>query len=239
MIGDLMWRRRQRRAVELLEGLGADLRLIEWARDQHQWSLKTPLRDLPFVVLDTESTGLDPVKDRVLTFAGVGLHEGRIRIGDSLSVRFKRGEVGGLGAARIHGLMPVDLAEGAEEADAIARIMAFIGGRIIVGHHVGFDRALLAATLQRALNVPQRLHLLNATVDTGLLSRALLRLPTDQVERPVEDLDTTCERWGVPIDHRHTAAGDALTTAQLALILFNRFEARCGDTWGVLRKRIG
>ena len=46
---------------------------------------ETPIHDVRFVVLDSETTGLDPRNDRLITIGAVAVHAGEIRLDDSFS----------------------------------------------------------------------------------------------------------------------------------------------------------
>jgi DNA polymerase-3 subunit epsilon len=176
-----------------------------------------PIGAARLVVLDTEATGLDPAVDRPLTLAAVAVRDGSIDIGDRLELVFHGVETGEA-ATPIHGLVPADLAGGLDEASAMERFLEFVGGAVVVGHHVAFDVALLEGAARR---MHDGLRIWNARLDTGVLARRLEHGPRADTRR-VDSLDALCARYGVPIAGRHTAAGDALATATLLMILLAR-----------------
>ncbi|MBR9999487.1 MAG: hypothetical protein KFF73_10970 [Cyclobacteriaceae bacterium] len=47
---------------------------------------KMPLSSLTFSVIDIESTGLDPKKDRMIAFAAIGIQHLKIYVNDSVEI---------------------------------------------------------------------------------------------------------------------------------------------------------
>jgi DNA helicase-2/ATP-dependent DNA helicase PcrA len=100
------------------------------------------------VVLDVESTGLDPEVDEVVEIAcqrwSRDVELDRLH----LLVRPTRP----LGAsAAVHGLDEAELRRaGLEPARAFAELAEFVGGSLVVGHNIGFDLAMLQSHARRA-----------------------------------------------------------------------------------------
>ncbi|MEO1172221.1 MAG: 3'-5' exonuclease, partial [Myxococcota bacterium] len=181
--------------------------LLNYARPPPQ----TPLDQVRFVVLDTEATGLDTANDRVLTIAAVAVVDGALRSDDSLELTIARDRVG-REAAPIHGMVSEDLAEGVDEAEATGQFVEFLGNDILVAHHAGFDRGILSSACQRMGGPP----LLNLVLDTESLSRRVELGPVQPETNLRFSLDAVAERFSLETDARHTAAGDALLTAELS-----------------------
>src|SRR4249920_2600674 len=53
------------------------------------WTDKTPIEQVRFVVLDTETTGLDPRRDRLITIGAVGVLAGEIVLADLFEAMMK------------------------------------------------------------------------------------------------------------------------------------------------------
>lgn len=189
-----------------------------------------PLSELRFVVLDTETTGLDIAQDRILTIAAVSVEALTLRPAESLDVTLEQAGVGAA-AAPIHGLVRGDLEGGATEADALGALLDLLGNAVLVAHHAAFDVGILNAALARHGAAP----LLNDVVDTERLARRLRHGPLAGASTERFSLDATAARHGLETDARHTAAGDALLTAELLLRLLAEARKAGLRTLGDLR----
>jgi DNA polymerase-3 subunit epsilon len=101
-----------------------------------------------------------------------------------------------------------------------------IEGSVIVGHSIGFDLAILKSECGRAglsWTTPPAL-------DTALLYSALY-----PKEKEI-GLENLAERFGVEIEGRHTALGDALVTAEIWVALMAQLMDRGITTYGEARQ---
>lgn len=161
-----------------------------------------------FVVFDTETTGLDYKKDRILSIGGATVMHNEISVMDSLELYLKQ-DTYNPESAPIHGILKQGTYEKVNEATAIEKCLDFIGTDILVGHHIGFDIAVINTALKRyGLG-----KIKNKTLDTEVLYKRLVH----PINRPLQDkrysLDELAEALKIPLHDRHTAAGDALITA--------------------------
>lgn len=231
----MIGRIQRRRAHQRLLQAGADPRLLRYLERDFRVPKKQALTETRFVVLDTETTGLDPHNDRMLSMAAVGVKQGAIHLRDRLELTLEGASVGGAHAAPVHGLVTRDLEDGSTEEQAVLQFIAFIGPDVLVAHHAAFDLAVLGRALAR-LGAPS---LANPVVDTGHLAQRLDSGPVmGGVPRPESrSLDALAARFGFDIPHRHSASGDALVTAQILLALLSKARARGILTLGELLAR--
>ncbi len=101
------------------------------------------------VVLDTETTGLDPDNDRVIDIGAVRLGP-RLEIVDRFQTLVDPGMHIPLYVTRLVGIDDDDVRGAPSFAEAFARLTGFVGEAVIAGHNVGFDRDHLAAGARRA-----------------------------------------------------------------------------------------
>ena len=192
------------------------------------------LSEVRFVVFDSETTGLDLTKNRLLSIAGVGMHGSDVQLDDTFDAMVAQPDVGGSDAAVIHGLISHDLAGGLPEDEAAAAFLAFAGDAVLVAHHAAFDVRML----QKAIAPYRGAKVWNPSVDTAQLAKRVEGAPmASSHESGAYQLDRLVERYGIDIPERHTAAGDALATALLFQRLLKKAERRGILTLGDLLAR--
>jgi DNA polymerase III subunit epsilon len=195
------------------------------AYEQHfvqSYHRQTPLADVRFVVFDTETTGLDPRRSRILSIGAVGVQHWQADLTDSLEcyVQQQGGEEGGE-AIEVHGILPNERHFNLSEAEAIQRLLAFCRDAVLVGHHISFDLAMVNNALKRIGGK----KLLNKQLDTIDLARRIAG-PELAYRQGAFGLDALCQQYRIPLSDRHTAAGDAYITAVLLMKLLSRLEKR-------------
>jgi DNA polymerase-3 subunit epsilon len=184
-------------------------------RFSHSWSDDTPIDRVRFVVLDSETTGLNPATDRIITIGAVAVIDGDIVLEDSFGalLRMERNTE----AVTVHGVTRDESRSGIEEVEALEQFLDYLGDGVIVGHHIGHDIATFDAALGRHWGA----QLVNRSLDTMDLTLHLERDGAFAGRPPIRHftLDALCDMFGVIPHDRHTAGGDAFITAQVFLRL--------------------
>ena len=187
---------------------------------EHKTSPKTPIRQLRFVVLDCETSGLDYKKDSILSIAGLSIQNFQIDIGTHFEAFFYHQNYLPDDSVKVHGILGNHLKQGQSEKEILLDLLAFLRDSIIVGHHIGFDVAILNQALKKHFEIT----LNNKTLDTAWLAKRITN-PTATSFTP-QPLDALCKEYNIPLGKRHTAAGDTFITALLFLKLLARLEKR-------------
>jgi DNA polymerase-3 subunit epsilon len=192
---------------------------------QNTWADDTPLEQVRFVVLDSETTGLNPRVDRLVTIGAVAVRAGEILLDDSFDALLRLEQ--NTTAVTVHGITRDETRHGVEEPVALERFLDYVRDGVIVGHHIGHDIATFDAGYERLGHAPLR----NRSLDTMDLTLHLERDGAFAGRPPIRafTLDALCEMFGVIPHDRHTASGDAFITAQVFLRLL-RLAARSGRT---------
>jgi DNA polymerase-3 subunit epsilon len=180
--------------------------------------------DLNFTVLDAETTGFRPGQDRILSIGLVPVHRGKIDVAGRRSWLVQQSNAPSNEAVKIHGIAPADSAAGMPEQQVLTELLSVLSGTVIVGHHIGFDVQMINESLAQHF----RTKLRNPLLDTATLASRQLDAfqKTGYANQLPPTLEEVCSHANLPIMGRHTATGDAFTTAQFFLWLCSRFQIR-------------
>jgi DNA polymerase-3 subunit epsilon len=189
------------------------------------WTDETPIDRVRFVVLDSETTGLDPRTDRIVSIGAVAVQDHEIRLDDSFEAFLRVSE--NTSAVTVHGITRDEARGGLEEPVAVARFLDYLRDGVIVGHHIGHDIGTLDASCEREWGFRTR----NRSLDTMDLTLHLERDGAFAGRPPIRrfTLDALCDMFAIVPHDRHTASGDAFLTAQVFLHLL-KLAARHGRT---------
>jgi DNA polymerase-3 subunit epsilon len=191
---------------------------------------RRPWRASRFLVVDVETTGLDPRRDEIVSFAALPVEAGRIVLGGAVAGLVRPKLAPPPRSVEIHGLRTADLAEAPEAAVALAPLAGALRDRVPVAHAAWVERAFLGPPL-RSLGA----RLPRSIVDTALLWR-LLSITRGDGDPGTVSLGTLAAELRLPVHRPHEADGDTLTTAQAFLALATHLEAHGR---GTLRALLG
>ncbi|SDE22414.1 DNA polymerase-3 subunit epsilon [Pricia antarctica] len=183
--------------------------------------LPESLEEIRFVVFDTETTGLDIEKDRILSIGALSLQNNSITVNQSFEVYLYQHFYHAKNIA-VHGILEKESEPKITELEAIQLALSFIGNSVLVAHHAGFDRAMINAALKRH-GLPK---LKNKFLDTSsLYKRTLIASPLLEKQAHYS-LDEMAEKFDIPTTDRHTALGDAYITAIAFLNILGKLEVK-------------
>ncbi len=177
--------------------------------------VKLPLGSLQAIALDTETTGLDPAKSRILEFGAVRIESGRIREDDVCSVLVNPGVSIPAGSTRIHGIQDQDVEDAPGFPAGMSRFIEWAGPCLVVGYSIGFDLSVLEAEHDRHDMYWIRPRSIDVQDLVSLLG----------LELPDFSLETVAESLGVNVCGRHRAVPDALLTAEVLVKLIPKLRS--------------
>ncbi|CAD7030890.1 DNA polymerase III subunit epsilon [Pseudorhizobium endolithicum] len=181
-----------------------------------------PLIALDTVVLDTETTGLDVRQDRIVQIGAIRMHGADILETQVFDVIINPGIPIPAGSSRVHGLADADVSGRPNFAQVARELETFIGNRVVVGHSINFDLAMLRNEAHRhgvRWKEPRWLDiaLMSVAITPGLVSPSL---------------DNLALTYGIEIEGRHTALGDARATAAVYAAMQQRLIGKGVRTLG-------
>jgi DNA polymerase-3 subunit epsilon len=165
------------------------------------------------IVLDTETTGLEPeLGHRIIEIAGVELVNRRFT-GNNFHRYFNPGRESEAGALEVHGLTAEFLSDKPRFREVAAELLDFVSGAELVIHNSAFDIAFLNRELDLADLKPVTEYC-RGVVDT-------LRMAKDLHPGKRNSLDALCERYQVDNSARtlHGASLDARLLAEVYLAM--------------------
>ena len=188
-----------------------------FARLERDSLADTPLRDLTYVVFDTETTGLEPSKgDQMVQIAGVRIVNGRMLRGEVFNSLMHPGRAIPRVSSEVHGITDAMVANAEPITVVLSRFHRFVGDAVLVAHNAAFDMKFLTLKQDEA-----GLRFGNPVLDTVLLGAAIFGADESLT------LDTLADRFAIKIaaEERHTALGDSLATGHTFLKLIDLLEA--------------
>ncbi len=186
--------------------------------------LNKKIEEAKYIVIDTETTGIDPKKDAILSIAAIKIKNFRIV---NIYNTFIDAEVEiPEESKKYHHIEQHHLKDKPKIYEIIPDLIKFIGpDAVIVGHHIKFDFEILNREIQKYFNS----KLYNPTIDTGNIYRFLNK--TDDTV----SLDEIIEKYLSKVIDRHSALGDALVTAEV----FIKMIQQLGKSFTTLKDLMG
>jgi len=169
----------------------------------------TLLGTLNAVAIDTETTGLDTARDRIIQIGGVHIKNGVLDEVDSCSQLINPGIAIPDVSRNIHGISDDDVSESPKFADFNSEFRNWLGDSVVIGHSIGFDLAMfkrehdlarISWTTPRTIDIRHMVDILSPNL-------------------PDYSLDTLASWQNVRVHGRHDALADARITARVFLAL--------------------
>ena len=169
--------------------------------------------DARWVVVDCETTGLDPNRDSLISVAAVGVQKCRIAAQDWFEATVRPESASARENILVHGIGRHRQAAGEDPAHALHRFLEFAGNAPRVAFRAAFDRIVIA----RALHSVGRRDA-GRWLDLAELLPVIFPRPSGNAM----DLDAWLTAFGIEHRMRHDALGDAYATAQLFQVALAR-----------------
>ena len=179
-----------------------------------EYGTDTSMRDLPFVSIDVEATGLDPNEDRVIEVACVVFARGEVeRFGWLVNPGRPISEE----SRAVHNISDDDVRDKPPFAAVASEILAVLKRGVPLAYNAEFDRAFLTAEFARAGASTSDVSALRKGVDW--LDPLIWARELQQSEKS-KSLSAVAERLGIEAGTAHRAVDDAHTAGRVLLTFF-------------------
>ena len=168
------------------------------------------------IVYDTETTGLNPKKDEVLSIGAVKIKGNKILTSEKFEIFVQPTKEISEESIKIHQIRNIDLQNGLPPNEALDKFLHFIGSRPLVGYYLEFDIKMINKYLKPFLGI----KLPNKQIEvSGLYHDKKIKIIPDGII----DLrfDSIMNDLGLPIFGKHDAINDAIMTAMIYVKLKN------------------
>ncbi|WBE25868.1 PolC-type DNA polymerase III [Denitrificimonas caeni] len=175
-----------------------------------------PLHKQRFVVVDLETSGLNTLKDKILSIGAVTIEDSAIALGHQFSCTLRRQNLTVSESVLIHQIPPSEVAAGIRPEKALLSFMEYVGSSPLLAFHASFDQRMLVREMEDAFAYQLRHPFYDVAEIAPLL------YPEHNMRNP--GLDDWVDFFGLQVLQRHNASADAMVTAELMLILLKRAE---------------
>ena len=179
-------------------------------------TMKKSLAEKPYVVLDTETTGLDPVEHEVIEFC---LFFPKTGVVYKSKIKPRYIEKASPRALEVNGYKAEDYHQAPDFNKVVGSLCAMLEGHIVVGHNVSFDLNMLKGQINKMspeTKEGKNLRIPYHCIDTVTLAQEhLVPLGLESVS-----LDNIRKFLGFSSEKAHTAEKDVKDTYRLFDLLF-------------------
>lgn len=153
------------------------------------------------IVLDTETTGLDYTKEKMVEFAAVRLENGKIK--DQFQTLINPQQHIRKSSIAIHGITPEMVEDAPTEEEAIPKILEFMGDYPMVAHNAIFDYSFINEAAKRVTGK----SIENERIDTQQMFKEIYP------DLDAHGLNALTDKFKVELKDHHRAMGDTMGLA--------------------------
>ncbi len=153
------------------------------------------------IVLDTETTGLDYTKEKMVEFAAVRLENGKIK--DKFQTLINPQQHIRKSSIAIHGITPEMVEDAPTEEEIMPKILEFMGDYPMVAHNAIFDYSFINEAAKRVTGK----EIENERIDTQQMFKEIYP------DLDAHGLNALTEKFKVELKDHHRAMGDTMGLA--------------------------
>ncbi len=185
------------------------------------------------VSLDFETTGLDPARDKLLSYGSIEIDRGSIRFGSAVHEFIRSATPLPESSVVIHHITDDTARAGRPLKEVLPLLLERLSGKVLLAHYKRIELGFLDTVCRACYGSP----FLIPTIDTLELAQRVLGPQEDRAGASQLRLFNLRDRYGLPQYSAHDALYDAITTAELLLVLAAELSPKSSLSVGDLLSR--
>ncbi len=185
-------------------------------REYYESTFPTPdtdWRQVNYLALDFETTGLDKEKDEILSIGYAPIRGRSLRLGEADHFLARPASAIPESSAVIHGILD-DTASGAQPLEEVLpRLLKSLESKVLIAHHAAVEYEFLSNACKRIYGYP----FIGPVVDTLALEVRIFRSYDKPIRSGDLRLDKARVRYNLPRYPAHNALIDAIAAGELFL----------------------
>jgi DNA polymerase III subunit epsilon len=174
---------------------------------------ETDYRELEYLCIDLELTGLNPLTDEILSVGFAPIVKGNIVLAESAHYLVRPSVALPGESVVVHGLMDDRLAEAEPLENVLPHVLLALSGRVLLAHHAPIEINFLNRACERIYGYP----LLTRAVDTLDIEKRIRQQRNQPLDGGVLRLAKAREGYNLPRYRAHNALVDAVASGELFL----------------------
>lgn len=212
----------------------AHLLRVQVAGLAEEWASDFPVLEGRWAVIDTETTGRDPLADRIVEI-GVSFFEGGQPVGEFGSLIDPERPIPAEVTA-VHGITDADVQGKPTFGALFEELRSALGGALPVAYNAEFDKGFLLAEVGRLqlegeVTMPPSLRPSVTWIDPLTWAREIQKTEKSRA------LGDVCERLGIPLENAHRATHDAKAAGQVMSVFLR--DSRVPSAYGAFIREQG
>ena len=175
---------------------------------------RTPVRQVPILALDFETTGLDPEGDHLLSVGHVEIVSGRVELVTACHRIVRSPHPLDGGNVAIHQLTDDQIAAGLPLEQVMDELLRKLAGKVLLAHNARIETGFLRAICRRLYGLAP----VFPVIDTLALARRRLEATGQPIQGNELRLFNLRAARNLPRYRAHDALCDAIATAELFIV---------------------
>ena len=172
-----------------------------------------PIMDTEFIVLDLETTGLDPKRDEIVSLGWVIIRQLGVDFSSCEHILVRPTKELKESSVIVHRIFDSDVADAPNIKVALEHLLPQMAGRVLVAHHAPIELGFLGQACKQAFGA--RLQI--PTVDTLVLGLRALHRQGKPFKSGALKLDSLRRSHNLPPFRAHNALSNAIAASGLFL----------------------
>lgn len=192
---------------------------------------QTSIEDTPILALDFETTGLDRVKDQLLSIGYVDMIGGFIKLSTAEHFIIKCQQKLQSDNVVIHQITEHEKLQGIELQVAIERLLNALAGKVMLAHFARIEIEFLSEACRQLYGfVP-----VFPVIDTLVIAKRRMDMRQIDYDPSELRLPNLRESFDLPSHYAHNALNDAIATAELLLAEMASHQGQYKNLKSILR----